>query len=121
LHGKQLKMPKGYKGVVMTKSDRILPKIEATKSEEDGDVEDEPDVKVMEEQSHFDEIMVWGHESLPDETADPYVRGIEEWISFSESVSVTQLMNRDINLLTPIDPLIYRREIRENLRYLITF
>jgi len=46
----------------------------------------EPDVKIMEEQSAFDEITVWGHESLPEDTADPYVKGIEEWISFSEQV-----------------------------------
>lgn len=54
--------------------------------EEDEEVEVEPDVKVMEEQSQFNEIMIWGHESLPEDTADPYMKGIEEWISFAEQV-----------------------------------
>lgn len=44
------------------------------------------DVKVVEEQSEFEDIMIWGHESLPDEMADPYVRGMEEWIQFAEMV-----------------------------------
>ncbi len=49
-------------------------------------MEAEADVKIMEEQSVFDEIIIWGHEALPEDTADPYVRGIEEWISFSGQV-----------------------------------
>jgi len=46
--------------------------------------EDEP-VKILEEQASFDEVVLWGHESTPDET-DPYVKGIEEWIAFAETV-----------------------------------
>ncbi len=46
--------------------------------------EDEP-VKVLEEQATFDEVLLWGHESTPDEN-DPYAKGIEEWISFAETV-----------------------------------
>ena len=88
LHGKQLKVPKGYRGIVVTSTDRILPKeVSAQESIEDEEgVEEEPEVKVMEEQAMFDEIMVWGHEALPDETADQYVRGMEEWIAFAEQV-----------------------------------
>jgi hypothetical protein len=40
----------------------------------------------MEEQSDFDHIMLWGHEALPDEVTDPYVRGIEEWIALAGQV-----------------------------------
>lgn len=47
---------------------------------------EEADVKVVEEQAGFEDIMIWGHESLPDEMADPYVRGMEEWIAFAETV-----------------------------------
>jgi ribonuclease H2 subunit C len=54
--------------------------------EDDQDSEDTPKVKVMEEQSEFDDIMIWGHEALPEDTADPYVRGMEEWIAFAKEV-----------------------------------
>jgi len=85
LHGKQLKVPKSYRGVVVSSTDRILPKSKSA-AEDDEEAEEEADVKIMEEQSEFDHIMLWGHEALPDEVADPYVRGIEEWIALAERV-----------------------------------
>ncbi len=89
-----MKVPDGYRGVVISQTERILPK----KSPTEGAVEDveegeeEPEVKVMEEQSEFDDIMVWGHEALPDETADPYVRGVDEWIAFAEQVRSNEIL-----------------------------
>jgi len=89
LHGKQLKVPKGYRGLVLVSTDRILPKQAAQATDEEEDAEDGPETKVMEEQSEFDSIMVWGHEALPDDTTDPYVRGMEEWIAFAETVCLS--------------------------------
>lgn len=87
LHGKQFKVPQGYRGIVLASTDRILPKeSQSSPAEEDEDAEHEADVKVLEEQAEFDGIIVWGHEVVPDETADPYVRGMEEWLSFAEQV-----------------------------------
>lgn len=72
--------------MVLSASDEILPKKDPAIGEvaEDDD-EEEPEVKIMEEQSIFDEIIVWGHEAVMDES-DPYVRGLEEWIGFAEQV-----------------------------------
>lgn len=82
-----MKVPKGYRGVVLSSTDRILPNIQPAQAvEEDDDVEDFGEVKVVDEQSEFDEIMLWGHEATPDELADPYTRGMEEWIAFAEAV-----------------------------------
>ena len=76
-------MPKGYKGVVMSKTERVLPRLP---TEDDGEEEEkEIEVKVMEEVGDWDSIMVWGHEVVMDEE-DPYVRGVEEWVGFSASV-----------------------------------
>jgi hypothetical protein len=61
-----------------------LPK--ETPAEDDEDAEEVPEVKVMEEQSEFGDMIVWGHEALPDDMADPYVRGVEEWVAFAEQV-----------------------------------
>ena len=43
-------------------------------------------MKIAEEEATFDEFMVWGHESMPEELADPFVRGMEEWIDFAQTV-----------------------------------
>lgn len=44
------------------------------------------DVKVLEQKGKFDEVVVWGHETVP-EDGDEYVKGVEEWIAFAEAVS----------------------------------
>ena len=73
--------------MVLSSTDRILPKKGAAQGgiEEEEEV-DLPDVAVMEEQSTFEDVMVWGHEAVPDEMADPYILGMEEWISFAGEV-----------------------------------
>ncbi|EKD18326.1 uncharacterized protein L3040_004719 [Drepanopeziza brunnea f. sp. 'multigermtubi'] len=90
LHGKTLTLPENYRGVVVSTTERVLPQ-ETPGGEEQGDEpegerEEEPEVKILEEQSGFQEMVVWGHEVLPDGTADPYVRGVEEWIGFAEQI-----------------------------------
>ena len=70
---------------MLSATDDILPKNDSAKGEVEEEDEEEPEVKIMEEQSVFDEIMVWGHEAVMDES-DPYVRGMEEWIGFAEQV-----------------------------------
>ncbi|CZR63243.1 uncharacterized protein PAC_13140 [Phialocephala subalpina] len=85
LYGKEVKVPEGYRGVVLSSTDRILPKPAQT-SEDDEGAEEEPEVKIVEEQSDFDSIMVWGHEAVPEDAADPYVKGMDEWIAFSEQI-----------------------------------
>lgn len=40
----------------------------------------------MEVQAEFDEVVVWGHESLAEAGGDAYVRGVEEWIGFAGRV-----------------------------------
>ncbi|KIX04279.1 uncharacterized protein Z518_05146 [Rhinocladiella mackenziei CBS 650.93] len=51
------------------------------------DEEDEPPepVQILEQVSSFDEVIVWGHDRLP-ALEDPYVKGIEEWISFAQAI-----------------------------------
>lgn len=40
----------------------------------------------MEVQAEFEEVIVWGHETLADAVGDPYVRGVEEWIAFASKI-----------------------------------
>jgi ribonuclease H2 subunit C len=66
-----------------TKAQRREIKDVHTKGREDEDEGDE--AGVLEELAEFENIVVWGHESLP-ESDDIYVRGVEEWITFSEAM-----------------------------------
>jgi ribonuclease H2 subunit C len=50
-----------------------------------GEEEAAEPVKVLDALATFDEITVWGHDQVP-ATDDPFVKGIEEWISFAEAI-----------------------------------
>ncbi|KAI0516864.1 ribonuclease H2, subunit C [Xylaria bambusicola] len=92
LHGKAVKLPEGYHGVVVEKTD-AKPQTSTTPQEmmdEDVEVIESPDeqleVGTMRGKAAFDELMIWGHESTSDSTVDPFVRGMEEWIAFAEEI-----------------------------------
>lgn len=109
--GRILKVPKGYQGVVLEKTDKLLPQKPPTADElrqieEDDEMEVEAEkpaeVRVMDEKAQFDELVVWGHELLP-EGDDVYVKGVEEWIAFAEAVGLTQQQWRSVMLMQTTD------------------
>jgi ribonuclease H2 subunit C len=67
-------------------TDRVLPASQQSTNDtvEDGETEQET-VKVLEAQGTFDDLMVWGHETLP-AADDTFVKGVEEWVRFAETV-----------------------------------
>lgn len=88
LHGKALRVPEGYRGVVVDKTE--APKAQAPRPDEpevvDLDAEDEMPLGALDTKAEFDEMVIWGHESMADTSSDPYVRGIEEWMKVAEKV-----------------------------------
>lgn len=85
-----MKLPESYKGVVVSSNaGDMLRESHPSKDNlsDDGD-EEEPttEVGIMEEQASFEKLMIWGHEVLPNDGVDPYVRGVDEWIAFAEQV-----------------------------------
>ncbi|KAI0600040.1 ribonuclease H2, subunit C [Biscogniauxia sp. FL1348] len=90
LDGKTFKLPEGYYGIVAEKSD---PKPEQRGINEmtddvemQEDANDQPEVGDMHGKAAFDEITIWGHETSADASEDPYIRGMEEWITFAEQI-----------------------------------
>lgn len=83
------------KGAVVVKTNHKLPpstntdpRRSANPAESDDDPDDaEEEVALYQEVSAFGEIISWAHESLPDQTADAHIKGIEEWVQFAEKVS----------------------------------
>lgn len=85
-----MKLPEGYYGSVVEKGqpkptersrDEITGEDEAQEEQEE-----QIETGSMAGKSTFEEVILWGHESTPDSSGDPYVRGMEEWISFAEQV-----------------------------------
>lgn len=96
LRGRTVKVPDGYQGVVLEKTDKPLPRKAPTAEqlrrmeEEDDDemeIEKPVEVKTMDQMAKFDEIVVWGHEMVPEDD-DVYVKGVQEWIAFAEAVGL---------------------------------
>lgn len=55
----------------------------------DLDAEDELPLGALETQAEFDEMLIWGHESMAEAGSDPYARGVGEWIRLSSRVCET--------------------------------
>lgn len=88
LHGKALRVPEGYRGIVVDKTEP--PKPQAPRPDEsevvDLDAEDEMPLGALDTKAEFDEMVIWGHESVADTSSDPYIRGVEEWMKVAEKV-----------------------------------
>lgn len=119
LLGRIVKVPKGCKGVILSSSDRKLPKEVQTSDDHNPD-EDErvDDVGILEEQANFDEVIIWGHEALPDKLTDPYVRGMEEWIALAEQVGSLKLPRPFTDNFRSIHIIHEKARIKRNISYL---
>lgn len=96
LEGRGVKLPEGYRGVVVKDTVKEVGSSEqksnverlSRRNQEDGDEdeeEEEESVEVMEEVGEFEEVVVWGHERTVG-SDDELVKGVEEWISLAEAV-----------------------------------
>ncbi|KAK6434194.1 hypothetical protein LTR95_009623 [Oleoguttula sp. CCFEE 5521] len=91
LRGKTVKLPADYEGVLLEKTEKpIIAKPAAPTFDENGEVEDAAvvqhvETKVMDRKAAFEEVMVWGHDALP-EDGDEFVKGLGEWIGFAEAI-----------------------------------
>jgi ribonuclease H2 subunit C len=46
------------------------------------------EVKIAEQIGEFDQVIVWGHGGEVDEGSDAFIRGMNEWVGFAESMHV---------------------------------
>lgn len=108
LKGREVKVPEGYKGVVVREGAKEnvaslggdAERLRRSDGEMDEDEDDEDEVvKVMEEVGEFDSFVVWGHENFVD-GEDTFIRGVEEWIGFAEAVRRCQILEEVKSVLT---------------------
>lgn len=107
LLGRDVVVPEGYKGTIkclgpkaiLTKSGLVLEKTGQTlpsqvaaaqplgdDEEPEEDESEQPDVGLLKQVSRFDKITIWGHETLPLDEEDPYLKGMQEWMTFAQNV-----------------------------------
>ncbi|KAM0323534.1 hypothetical protein ACHAQA_008815 [Verticillium albo-atrum] len=86
LHGKSVKLPSGYRGVVVEKQDKA-PEVSRPDAAPQDEEEDEDKVErgALRVTAEFDEMVVWGTESIAD-ASDPHVRAMEEWLQVAERI-----------------------------------
>ena len=49
---------------------------------------DEPQtMRAFERIASFKDVTVWGHDAVPEDDDDPYIRGMREWVGLAEVVS----------------------------------
>ena len=75
----------------MNITDKVALQTNSEKNNSSNDNEEDEDekpaeVKLAEEVGSFDEITIWSHESMPLETDDPYLKGVQEWMDFAKAV-----------------------------------
>lgn len=85
-----MKVSQGYRGVLVkeTAKDEAAQNARGqARVDGENDENDEEDVSELQEIGSFDEIMLWGHESIVEDD-DVFAKGMGEWIKFAESVSL---------------------------------
>lgn len=89
-------MPQGYEGKVVREAlkgpvesveqRRQNPRVRGEGGNGEEEDEEEEEAKVLEDVASFEELVIWGHEAMPEDD-NAFVKGVEEWVKFAEAVS----------------------------------
>lgn len=96
LHGRALKVPEGHHGVLVEKKDALEAEprqLDKPEQPTDLEAEDELPLGTLETEAKFDEMVIWGHESMAEAASDPYARGMEEWMQLSAQACYSLLLS----------------------------
>ncbi len=111
LKGREVKIPERYRGVVV--KGEALSQQEAKQRGRTADVGGEvgtfeQEMKFLEEVGEYDQLVVWGHETIAEDD-DVFVKGVDEWTSFARSVSNYRCCRR----------IVRREEVNGRSRYIV--
>ncbi|MCJ1429780.1 hypothetical protein MMC29_007695, partial [Sticta canariensis] len=83
LKGRPVRVPEEYRGVVVRGEEEGGTALDQNEEADEGMEErEEEKVRALDEVARFEELVVWGHEIVPEED-DVFVKGVEEWIRFA--------------------------------------
>ncbi|KAK9493074.1 ribonuclease H2, subunit C [Lipomyces doorenjongii] len=92
LVGQKLVLPEGYKGLILpiapSPSDIPAQTKSYFYSEDDDEEEDEEQEQehMWKSEAEFKELFVWNHDVIPDGISNPWIAGVNEWISFTNRI-----------------------------------
>ena len=91
LKGIEVKLPEGYKGVVVKGATKSQAEDRATgRTGVDNDdpeiANKEVETSNLDEVADFGEVVIWGHEAIT-EPDDVFFKGVNEWVTFATAVS----------------------------------
>ncbi|KAJ4323203.1 hypothetical protein N0V84_004466 [Fusarium piperis] len=88
LHGKAVKLPEQCRGVVVERRQdkEQQPVVEEQVVVIDDDEAEKEPVGAMQVTAEFDEMVIWGHETVADAAGDPYIRSMEEWLQVAGQI-----------------------------------
>jgi hypothetical protein len=98
MQGRTVPVPEKYTGVIMNKAESRVDEAQSKASPANPCV----DTQAVEFTAAFEEVIIWGHESVAGASTDPYARGIEEWIQASEKVSTVSVVPGRYFFLSPV-------------------
>ena len=98
LKGKEANIPPGYKGVVLkagvrTQSGNRSNERMIRDENEPGINDVEVAIGKMDNIADFDGLVIWGHEGVI-ESDNIFVKGVNEWVAFAETVSESNSASR---------------------------
>lgn len=91
LQGRTVKLPDEYRGVLLEREEKLEDKDALNELTDVVNVDEDEgsETEKMRTVGEYDEVVIWGHETIADATDDPYVRSIEEWLHLSDQVCMT--------------------------------
>ncbi|KAF2672008.1 ribonuclease H1 small subunit [Microthyrium microscopicum] len=91
MFGKAVNLPESYEGKLLKiTNEKVEERQDPMDVDEDGsEADDTEQTFAAVEVSQFDKMMVWSHGTVPESSEDPYVKGVEEWISMAEAIHST--------------------------------
>lgn len=92
LYGKTLKIPQGHRGILVQEQDDTTT-IGADNMEDGGrETHNGAQEGKLQAAGEFQDLVIWGQESVADTSSDHYVRGMEEWIEVTSKVIMQSLL-----------------------------
>lgn len=85
LRGRRIALPDQYRGIVLKATNKIIIEPSPMVSEEDEESEMPDPIKIVDEVSSIQDMVIWGHDQVP-ASDNTFVRGVEEWITFAEAI-----------------------------------